>query len=593
MGGYSEVLSVFALVGAVSGGFLLAQTPGRRGSRLSAMLLLTAAWWALCQSRWNAASDPAEALLWMRLSTPGWAFLGGLLPHTVLRYFESYPASGDLRRHRSLLMRASIVGYSTGVLLVPFAFLTRMVHAELVQVPWGWSHAPGPAQLVFFAAAGGPMMLAAAVGFAGIRSPFAVAPPAQRIFLYLGFLIPGVSLLASEVLLPVMGVAFPRLGSISYAILGLLVLISGLRYGLSFFSPTHFSEEILDTLHEGVAMVTPTGLIRRANRGLLRLTGHPREVLVGMEIERLLVHMPESTLQSAEDEPTELAGADGTAIPVSLSAAPLRDLRENEMGLVLVVRDLREVQELRRRMVTQARLAAVGELAAGLAHEINNPLAFVRSNLGLLGQHVKSLADGQVPKAGEHDAIVQESHEIIHESLLGVDRAAKVVHGVRRFTEAGQPRREASDPNALIEDTLAMLRPQARSSQVSIDFHPAELPLLPCSPQDLRQVFLNLLVNALDAVNGKGRVEVRAQHADEEITVEISDDGCGMSPEIVERIFDPFFTTKDVGEGTGLGLAIAWHIVDAHAGHIEVESTPGVGTTFRVRLPVDSTASYL
>lgn len=589
--GYSEMLSVFALVGALCGGFMLAQRPGRGGSLLAAMLPLSAAWWALCESHWNAASDPAEALLWMRLSTPGWVFIGGLIPHIVVRYFESYPALG-LQRHRPFLMRASLVGYCVGALLVPFILFTRTVHAELVQVPWGWSYTPGPAQLAFFAVAGGPMMLGVGLCFSGIRSPFAVAPPAQRALLYLGITTPVVAVLATDVLLPAIGVPFPRLGSSSYAIFGLIVLIASLRFGISFFTPTHFSEEILDTLHEGVAMVTPNGLIRRANRGLVRLTGHPPEGLVGMEVERLFAHMPLSELRSVEDQPTELTGADGMPIPVSLSAAPLRDLRENEMGLVLVVRDLREIQELRRRMVTQARLAAVGELAAGLAHEINNPLAFVRSNLAQLGQHVKSLANAEGLAAEEHSAVALESHEIIHESLRGVDRAAEVVQGVRRFTDAGQPRRQASDLNALMEDALAMLRPQARSSEVSIEFHPAELPPVPCSPQDLRQVFLNLLVNAADALGGKGRIEVTTKHADEELTVEISDDGCGMSSETLERIFDPFFTTKDVGEGTGLGLAIAWHIVEAHAGRIEVESIPGVGTTFRLHLPLGSTASY-
>jgi PAS domain S-box-containing protein len=587
---YSEMLGVFALVGALSGGFMLAQKPGRRGSWIAAMLPLSAAWWALCESHWNAASDPAEALFWMRLSTPGWVFIGGLIPHIVLRYFESYPVSGT-RRHQSVLKRGSAVGYAVGALLVPFVLFTRTVHADLVQVPWGWSYAPGPAQLAFFAVVGGPLLLAAGVSISAIRSPFAVAPPAQRVFLYLGLTTPVVSVLFTDVILPAMGVPFPRLGSISYAIFGLLVLISGLRFGVSFFTPTRFSDEILDTLHEGVAMVTPTGLIRRANRGLVRLTGYPPEVLVGMEIERLLVQMPESELRSAEDEPAEIAGANGAAIPVSLSAAPLRDQRTNEMGLVVVVRDLREVQELRRRMLTQARLAAVGELAAGLAHEINNPLAYVRSNLGVLDQNVKSLAGGEA-LTEEYDAIEKESHEIIDDSLRGVDRAAEVVHGMCRFTDAGQPRREASDLNELIEDALAMLRPQARSSEVSIEFRPAELPPVQCSPQDLRQVFLNLLLNAVDAVEGRGRVAVTARHADEELAVQIADDGCGISPETVDRIFDPFFTTKDVGEGTGLGLAIAWHIVEAHAGHIDVESTPGVGTTFCVRLPVDSTASY-
>ena len=108
------------------------------------------------------------------------------------------------------------------------------------------------------------------------------------------------------------------------------------------------------------------------------------------------------------------------------------------------------------------------------------------------------------------------------------------------------------------------------------------------APQELRQVFLNLLVNALDAIEQTGRVRVTTRQAGDEVVAEVRDDGCGMTPDVLERIFDPFFTTKRVGEGTGLGLGIAWHIVHAHGGRIEVESAPGAGTTFRVHLPVDA-----
>jgi signal transduction histidine kinase len=253
------------------------------------------------------------------------------------------------------------------------------------------------------------------------------------------------------------------------------------------------------------------------------------------------------------------------------------------MGLVVVLRDLREIEDLRRRMFTQARLAAVGELAAGLAHEINNPLAFVRANLGQLERHWESLCAGDL-SAGELQLTARDGREMIQESMIGADRAVEIVRGVRRFTHAGFSNRELADPNELIEDTLSMLR--SESNPTTIDFRRGEIPPVLCEPQQLRQVFLNLVNNALQAVSQGGRIEIASGREGDDVVVEVSDDGEGMDAATLDRIFDPFFTTKEVGEGTGLGLAISWHIVSAHGGRIDVRSTPGNGSRFYVRLPI-------
>jgi two-component system NtrC family sensor kinase len=173
---------------------------------------------------------------------------------------------------------------------------------------------------------------------------------------------------------------------------------------------------------------------------------------------------------------------------------------------------------------------------------------------------------------------------MLDESLVGTDRAAEIVRGVRRFTHAGFASRELADLNALVEDTLAMLRAQARSAV--IEFEPGAIPSVPCEPQQMRGVFLNLINNAVQAVDENGRVRVVTQSEGDDVVVEVSDSGCGIEAATLDRIFDPFFTTKQVGEGTGLGLAIAWHVVAAHGGRIEVRSAPGNGSCFRVRLPV-------
>ncbi|HVN36910.1 MAG TPA: ATP-binding protein [Myxococcota bacterium] len=585
MGIYTALLSLSSFVGALCAGYILAQSPRQRATQLAALLAATASWWALCESRWNAAADAAEALHWMRLSGPGWVFLGGMVPHLMARYLDIYPVPDAARRQR-ILMRAALVGYAVGLAVMPFDWWTRWVHAAIYRTPWGWSYAPGTAQLVYFGAVSGPVSIAVVSMVRNFHSPLSVATRSHRIAIRFGILTPIALTPLTDIILPALGISFPRLGSTSYTIFGLIALGTAFRFGMLFFTPQQFSEEILDALHEGVGMITPSGLVRRANRGLAHLCGREPSALVGLELRALLDWSPPTAPRAVDEEKSVLWTADRVAIPVSVSAAPLRDRQGEAMGVVVVVRDLREVEELRRRMLIQARLAAVGELAAGLAHEINNPLAFVRSNLAQLERRWKMLVEPEALCAEEREAIGEESRELIADSLTGVDRAAAIVRGVRHFTHAGHPAREPANLNELLDDAISMLRPRLHPPELAIELRAGEIPPVACAPQELRQVFLNLLVNALDAVGESGRVVVTTLREGDAVVAEVRDDGCGMSPETLERIFDPFFTTKRVGEGTGLGLGIAWHIVQKHGGEIAVESAPGSGSSFRVRLPL-------
>ncbi|HKA13977.1 MAG TPA: ATP-binding protein [Myxococcota bacterium] len=247
--------------------------------------------------------------------------------------------------------------------------------------------------------------------------------------------------------------------------------------------------------------------------------------------------------------------------------------------------DPREVSDLRRQLITSARLAAVGELAAGIAHEINNPLAFVRSNLTQLEAIWKEL--GVLPAAPEHAEILRDVDALFEETIEGIDRAAEIVRSVRSIAHAGSAERVPTDLRPLLEDVLHVASAQLRSRvNVLREFDDA-LPRVVCAPQQLRQVFLNLVINAAQAVEPGGHVLVATRPDGDYVIVSVADDGCGIPPHLMDRIFDPFFTTKPVGVGTGLGLGIAHQIVSSHGGEIEVESTPGHGTVFRVRLPAE------
>jgi two-component system NtrC family sensor kinase len=334
--------------------------------------------------------------------------------------------------------------------------------------------------------------------------------------------------------------------------------------------------EILGILPDGVALLGSDERIRFANPSLAKLCGRAADELAGTAIDELLVRHPDAP------ERIELRTAAGALVPVSVSSAPL-GAHTDAVGRVLVVRDLREVADLRRQLLVSARLAAVGELAAGIAHEINNPLAFVRSNLSQLDAIWKELAIA--PSAPEHGELLRDVDALFEESIEGVDRAAEIVRSVRSFAHAGSALRESTDLRPLLEDVLHVASGQLRSRVHVLREFDAELPRVICAPQQLRQVFLNLVINAAQAVDAGGTVLVATRRDGNHVIVSVADDGCGIPPELIDRIFDPFFTTKPVGVGTGLGLGIAHQIVTSHGGEIQVESTPGTGTIFRVRLP--------
>jgi PAS domain S-box-containing protein len=580
---YVVTLALASFSAAICAGFILAASPRQRATQLVAVLAAGAGWWALCEAMWNGATNVEAARLWMRASAPGWCFLGGILPHVMARYLDLYPAASSIARQRQLLGVAGL-GYAAGTITLVAAWTGQPVHGPLSKVAWGWTYDPGPVMFFYFAASSPCILFAVICMLRHMRSSTAVIPRPHRISVRLGILLPLVVTPLTDVVLPIAGIPAPRLGSIAYSLFGLVVLGTGLWYGMSFFTPQRFSEEILESLHDGVAMVTPGGVIRRANPAFAALAGLEMDELVGSSLSDLV----ESPSEQPDQNDTLLTSARGGTVPIALSWTSLHDGRGNDLGRAVVVRDLREIEDMRRRMLIQARLAAVGELVAGLAHEINNPLAFVRSNLALLGQHAKAMNEFETLGPKLRDEIVDESRQLVEESLEGVDRATGIVRGVRRFIQAGSPSRETIDLNDLLKDAVDMLRPRLQPPQVDIAFEPGELSAVRCASQELRQVFLNLLLNAVDAVGREGRVSAATRATAEGVVVEIADDGCGMQKETIERIFDPFFTTKPVGEGTGLGLGISWNIVEAHGGRIEVESERGQGSVFRVHLPSPS-----
>jgi two-component system NtrC family sensor kinase len=238
-------------------------------------------------------------------------------------------------------------------------------------------------------------------------------------------------------------------------------------------------------------------------------------------------------------------------------------------------------------LVQSEKMASLGRLVAGVAHEINNPVSFIASSVVPLRRRLEKAAGAP---AAEATKMLREAGEIVDIMARGAERTVAIVKDLRSFSRLHEATRKLVDLHEGLEVTLRLLEARFRD-RITIHRQYGTLPLVECDPGQVNQVFMNVLANACDAIDGRGNVWVSTEADGEAVTVAIRDDGRGMPADVLGRIFDPFFTTKDVGAGTGLGLAISHGVVEAHGGRIEVESAPGAGATFRIVLPLSAALS--
>ena len=279
------------------------------------------------------------------------------------------------------------------------------------------------------------------------------------------------------------------------------------------------------------------------------------------------------------------------------SEARYKALAENlEMR---VKEQVNTIESARRQLYQAEKLASVGQLAAGVAHEINNPIGFIRSNLGTAQSYVQKFQSvaGQVKSSGnaalatawqtaDLDFVLADFPSLLQESVDGADRVARIVSDLKGFSSIDQPEEEIVDLNDCIRSACNVATNQI-NSRADLKLALGELPPLRCKAGHLSQVFLNLLLNAAQAMKERGEIRIQSGIENGQIVIRFSDTGCGIPPEVLPRIFDPFFTTQDVGSGSGLGLTVSRDIITAHGGNIEVESEVGTGTTFTIYLPVN------
>ncbi len=282
-------------------------------------------------------------------------------------------------------------------------------------------------------------------------------------------------------------------------------------------------------------------------------------------------------------------------------AAANASLEQERQALVVSMARLEQTQG---QLLQSEKMAAVGQLAAGVAHEINNPIGFVSSNLSSLATYLTKLfelIDAYEQQLAQPSAAVQAARlhadidflredvpNLLQESSEGLTRVQRIVSALRDFSHVDDGQWRPADLNEVLQSALNMVWNEVKY-KVEVVQELAPLPAVECIAAQLNQVFVNLLLNAAQAIEVSGVITLRSRVHDEHVLIEISDTGAGMSAEVQKRIFEPFYTTKAVGKGTGLGLSICWEIVQRHRARIEVTSAPGQGTTFRIVLPIVQT----
>jgi two-component system, NtrC family, sensor kinase len=377
-------------------------------------------------------------------------------------------------------------------------------------------------------------------------------------------------------------------------------------------------ENSMDCIDDVLIMADPEDRVKRCNRALQQFIGKAYVDIIGKNWRDLLAENELNIAASCT------AGTEICHIPSGkwflFNSYPFSDSSNKVCGVVITLHDTTVVKrftnELEKaysdlkttqaKVVQQEKMASIGQLAAGVAHEINNPMGFISSNLGTLTKYVDRLSEfilaqsealEMLPdmnmveslkarrKALKLDYILEDSKDLITESLEGAERVRTIVKNLKSFARVDEAERKKSDINECLTSTINIAWNELKY-KASLVKELGDIPLIRCYPQQINQVFMNLLVNAAQAIDKQGEITVKTWHVDSSIYASVTDTGCGMTPAVMNRIFEPFYTTKDVGKGTGLGLSIIYDIIKNHNGEISVESEPGQGTTFTVRLPV-------
>jgi len=338
-----------------------------------------------------------------------------------------------------------------------------------------------------------------------------------------------------------------------------------------------FSENIVESLNVGVFAVDLLGTVDAWNSKMEQLTGVSQADAVGKPFAQILPQDLVLEIEARGDE-EQVTGIykhrlahGGRFVVLNVSITPLVSKSGEKIGRLLLFDDVTQREQMEEQMSQTEKLTSLGLLAAGVAHEVNTPLAVISNYIQMLAK--------QMPEGDPRHAIIDK---IVKQTF----RASEIVNNLLNFSRTGSGELSDVDVNYVVEETLSLVAHPLKTAQIQVVKQLGEsLPKVRGSANKLQQVFLNLFLNARDAMPLGGMLEVRTAAHNGSVEIEVADTGNGISREHINKIFDPFFTTKPGGRGTGLGLSVSYGIIKEHAGKIDVRSTPGRGTSFHVEFP--------
>jgi two-component system, NtrC family, sensor kinase len=338
-----------------------------------------------------------------------------------------------------------------------------------------------------------------------------------------------------------------------------------------------FSENIVESLNVGVLAVDLGGIVESWNTRMEQLFNVPRHEAVGHQLRTLLPEELALEIAARRDE-EQITGIykqrlhhQGKVLTMNVSITPLVSKSGERIGRLMLFDDVTQRERMEEQMSQTEKLTSLGLLAAGVAHEVNTPLAVISNYIQMLA---KQMPEGD-PRQGIIEKIVKQTF-----------RASEIVNNLLNFSRTSATELADLDVNRVVEETLSLVAHPLKTSQIQVvkQLGPT-LPAVRGSANKLQQVFLNLFLNARDAMPSGGMLEIRTTAHNGSVEIEVVDTGAGIPRDHIHRIFDPFFTTKATGRGTGLGLSVSYGIIKEHAGKIDVRSTPGKGTSFHVEFP--------
>lgn len=376
------------------------------------------------------------------------------------------------------------------------------------------------------------------------------------------------------------------------------------------------NRNLIEYANDAIFTLDLNGAFQMVNKKFEEITGFKREEVMG-KAEMKLIEPEYSELVNQDfkkrvrgepGEPYEIAiiNRKGERVYIELGTTAVIE-KGAIVGIQGIGRDITERKKLEQELVQADKLASLGQLVAGVAHEINNPIAYIKSNNHSLASYLHDIAsllteyrklktlgdpsqfESVIKRIGDKEAeidldfVLDDLNKLLEESQEGIERIARIVRELKSFARAEEAPFEYADINEELDKTLRIAQHEFRD-RIKVNKEYGRIPQVQCHASQLSQVFLNILINASQAIADEGTVIVKTFEEDNKIVVEISDDGCGMDKETMKHIFDPFFTTRGVS-GTGLGLSVSYGIIKRHNGEIRVKSEAGKGTTFTIELP--------